>query len=130
MIQMLGEEMLQTVLNLKNDYLEQLVIKRRDKEKYVYSGYRTKLDSATPWSFSNDTVRNVVIFKIDNSSLSHSDNRNNKFLALREFPTFRTNGSFDSQRERLVLILVKREQNFALVYIIKLIIVICLLIEK
>ena len=109
---MLGEEMLQTVLNLKNDYLEQLLIKRRDKEKYVYSGYRTKLDSATPWRFSNDTVRNVI-FEVDNSSSSHSDNRNNKFLALREFPTFRTNGSFDSQRERLVLILVKREQNFA-----------------
>ena len=38
--------------------------------------------------------------------------------------------ALDHWRKRLVLILVKQTQNFALVYIIMLTIVICLLMEK
>ena len=46
---------------------------------YVYSGYGITFDSAGSWSFGNDTTRNVIIFGVDNSSLSHSDNRKKKF---------------------------------------------------
>ena len=74
--------------------------------KYVYSGYGITFDSAGSWSFDNDTARNVIIFGVDNSSSSHSDNRKNNFLILGEGPTFRINGSFGSLEESLVLILV------------------------
>ena len=53
-----------------------------DKEKYVFSGYRITFDSAGSWSFDNDFARNVIIFGVDNSSLSHSDNRKNKRFNL------------------------------------------------
>ena len=42
---------------------------------YVYSGYEVTFDSADSRSFDNDITRNVIIFCVDNSSLSHSDNR-------------------------------------------------------
>ena len=70
-------------------------------------------------------------FSADNSSSSHSDNRKNNFLILGEGPTFGINGSFGSpEKKSLVLILLKKTQNFVRVYIIMVIIVICLLMEK
>ena len=39
------------------------------------------------WIFSNDFVRNVIIFGVDNSSLSHTNNRKYNFLVLGEGPT-------------------------------------------
>ena len=53
------------------------VVKYSDKEKYVYSGHGITLGSGGSWSFNNDFARNVVIFGVDNSSLSYCDNRNN-----------------------------------------------------
>ena len=49
---------------------------------------------------------------------------------LAEGDTFGINGSFGVPEKNLVLILVKQTQNFASVYIIMLIIVICLFLEK
>ena len=43
--------------------------------------------------FDNDFARNVIIFGVDDSSSSHSDNHKNNFLVLGEDPTFRVNGS-------------------------------------
>ena len=40
-----------------------------------------------------DTVTNVVIFGVDNSSSSHADNLKNNFLVLGEGDTFCINGS-------------------------------------
>ena len=37
--------------------------------------------------FGNDFARNIVAFGIDNSSLSHADNKKNNFLVLDEGPT-------------------------------------------
>ena len=82
------------------------IVKNSDKEKYVYSGYGITLDSAGSWSFNNDFARNNIIFGIDNSSLSHADNRKNNFLILGEGPTYGINGSFVSQEKKLVLILL------------------------
>ena len=52
-----------------------VLVQKSDKEKYVYSRYGIKLDSASSWSFSNDFARNVMIFGDDDSSSSCSDNR-------------------------------------------------------
>ena len=45
------------------------VVNRKDKEKYVYSGYGIVLDSAGSWSFDNDIARKVKIFGVDNHHL-------------------------------------------------------------
>ena len=75
------------------------MVKNGDKEKYAYSRYGITLVSASWWSFDNDTARNVIIFGVDNSSSSHSDNHKNNFLILDEGPTFGINESFRSQKK-------------------------------
>ena len=77
------------------------------KEKYVYRGYEITFDSAGSWSFYNDLDRNVIIFDVDNSSSSHSDNRKNNFLVLGDGPTYGINGNFGSSEKGLKLILLK-----------------------
>ena len=69
------------------------IVKNSDKEKFVCNGYRITFDSAGWWSFDNNTARNVIIFGVDNSPWSHSDNRKNN-LILGEGPTFGINESF------------------------------------
>ena len=60
------------------------IVKNNDKEKYVYSGYGITFDSAGSWSFAG----NVIIFGVDNSSSTHSDNHKNNFLILAESQTY------------------------------------------
>ena len=43
------------------------IVKNSDKEKHVYSGYRTMFDSAGSWSFDNDFSRNFSIFGVNYS---------------------------------------------------------------
>ena len=89
------------------------LVKDSDKEKSLHSRYGIRFDSAGLWSFDNGFARNVIIFGVDNSSSSHSDNRKNNFLILGEDPTYDINGSFGApEKKSLVLILVKRIQNF------------------
>ena len=76
------------------------IVKNSDKEKYVYCGQRITFDSAGSWSFDNDFARNVIIFGVDNSSSSHSENRTNNFLILGEGPTYGVNGSFGSPEKK------------------------------
>ena len=45
-----------------------------DKSKFTYNDWRIAFDRKGFWSFDNDTVRNVVIFGVNNSSSSHIDN--------------------------------------------------------
>ena len=52
----------------------------------MYSGYGISFDSAGSWSIDNDTARNVKIFGVDNSSLSHFDNHKNILLVVSEDP--------------------------------------------
>ena len=56
-----------------------VLVQKSDKEKFVYSRYGIKLDSASSWNFSNDFARNVMIFGVDDSSSSCSDNRKKDF---------------------------------------------------
>ena len=62
----------------------------------MYSGEGVTFDSAGSWSINNDTARNVIIFGVDNSSLSYADNRINNFIVLGKGPIFWINGSFGS----------------------------------
>ena len=76
------------------------IIKNRDKEKYVYSGYRIIFNSTDWWSFGNGTARNVIIFGVDNSSSSYVGNLKNNFLILGKGPTFGNNGSFGAPKKK------------------------------
>ena len=82
-------------------------VKSSDKENYMYSCYGITFDSAGSWSFDIDTVKNVIIFGVDNSSSCHADNRKINVLVLGECP------ALVHQRKSLVFILVKQTQNFA-----------------
>ena len=53
------------------------ITKNSDKGKYVYSGYKIKFDGKGDWNFGNDFDRNAVIFGVDYSSSSYTDNRKN-----------------------------------------------------
>ena len=50
------------------------IVKKKDKEKNVYSGY-----GADSQSFDNEPARNVIIFDVDNISSPYTDNCNNNF---------------------------------------------------
>ena len=50
------------------------MVKNSYKENYVHSGCGIAFDRVSFWSFDNDTGKNVIIFGVDNSSSSHSDN--------------------------------------------------------
>ena len=75
------------------------IVKNRDKEKYVYSGYGIAFDGKGSWSFGNNYARNIIIFGVDSSS-SHTDNLKNDFLILDEGPTFGINGSFGGSQKK------------------------------
>ena len=62
--------------------------------------------------FDKNFARNVIIFGVDNSSSSHSDNRTNYFSILGEGSTHGINGNFAAPEKSLVLALLKHTQNF------------------
>ena len=66
------------------------IVNNSDEENYVYRGYGITIDSGGFCSCDNDAAGNVIIFGVDSSSLSHSDNRTNNILILGEGPTFTT----------------------------------------
>ena len=80
------------------------IVKNSDEEKWVYSCYGITFNGANSSNFGNGDARNVI-FGVDDSSSSHTDNPNS--------PTYGMNGSFGSTEKSLVIILVKQIQNFA-----------------
>ena len=52
------------------------------KSKFVYICWWIGLDGAGSWSFGNNFARIVVIFGVDNSSSSHTDNQKKILLVL------------------------------------------------
>ena len=73
---------------LKNFLLGATIIVRdSNKSKHIYSGYGITFDGASSWSFGINFARNVVIFGVDNSVSSLTDNCKNNFLVLGEGPT-------------------------------------------
>ena len=96
---MLGQEILLTISSLTIDYLEE-IMQQKIVIKNVYSAYGIKFDSAGSWSLDNDLARNVIIFGVDNSTSSHSDNSKNNFKLLSEGPTYGINESFGSPEKK------------------------------
>ena len=56
------------------------MVKSSDKEKYAYSSYRIAFSIESSWSFDDDTAGNAVIFGVDNSLSSHTDNLKNIYF--------------------------------------------------
>ena len=90
------------------------IVKYNDKEKYVYSDYGTAFDGRGSWSLNNDSARNVIIFGLNNSSSSHTDNQKNDFLVLGEGPTFGINGSFGLPEKKFSINFSKTKTTFCL----------------
>ena len=80
------------------------IVKASDNEKHVYSGYGIKFDSTGSWSFGNTVTRNSVVFCVDSGSPFLADYRKDKFLVVRERPTYGINGSFGSPEKVLALL--------------------------
>ena len=87
------------------------IVKNSDKGKYVYSEFDITFDNAGSWSFDNDFAGSAIVFGVDNSSSSHSDNFKNNFLVLGEGTTYGINGSFGSTEKILLLNLLKQAQK-------------------
>ena len=80
----------------------------------MYSGYGIPFDSAVFWSFDNGNARNVITFDVEDSSLSHADNRRNNFLVLGEGATFGINGSFGSPQKKFSINFSKKKHQILL----------------
>ena len=78
---------------------------------WVYTGYGIAFDEACSWNISNDFVRNVKLFGINNSSSSHTDIRKKKFLVLGEGRTY---GSFGSPEKKFSINFSKANTKFYL----------------
>ena len=83
---------------LTNCFFREIKLTRNEiKWKFVYNGSRIAFDEAGSWSFRNDFDRNNVIFAVDNSSASQTDNQKKKISVLGEGP------------EKIVLTLLKKK---------------------
>ena len=72
-----------------------------------------------------------MTFGVDNSSSSHSENRNNNFLVLGEGPIYGINGSFGSPEKKFTVSFSKANTKCCLVlHFTMLIIVVYLLMQK
>ena len=80
----------------------------------MYRGYGIAFDEAGSWNIGNGDAKNVIIFGVDNSSLSHADNRKNQFLMLGEGPTYGINGSFGAPEKKFSINVSKAKPKFCL----------------
>ena len=69
---------------------------------------------AVSWSFGNDFARNFIIFGVDNSYFSPTDNRKNNFFVLCGGLTFGINGSFGSPKKKFSINVSKANSKFCL----------------
>ena len=90
------------------------IVKASEKSKFVYSGYGIIFDAKGNWNFDNDFGRNVIIFDVDDSSLSHINNRKNNFLVLGEGNTCGTNESFGAPEKKFRNNFTKAKTKFYL----------------
>ena len=78
------------------------ISKKHKKSKFNYNGRGIAFDGEGSWSFDHDFARNVVIFGVDNSSSSHTDNQKNNFLVLGEGPTQGINDSTGAAEKKSI----------------------------
>ena len=67
----------------------------------MYSDNGIVFDGKDSWSFNDDFARNAIIFGVDNSPSSRTDNLKNDFLILGEGDTFGINGSFGASEKKI-----------------------------
>ena len=107
------------------------IVKYSDKTKYVYRVYEIEFDGAGTWNFSNNFSTNFVIFSVDDSSSSHTDNRKNNFLVLGEgWSADDLNDSVSATGKKYNIKFTKAKKKFARVCIVMMIVVIYSLTEK
>ena len=70
-----------------------------DKRNFIYNGWWIAFDGKSEWSFGNSFAKYVLIFGVDNSLSSHTDNQKNNVLVLGEGATSGINGSFGSLKK-------------------------------
>ena len=90
------------------------IVKRSDKEKYVYSGYGITFDGKGSCSSRNEYTRNVLIFGVDNTSSFHTDNLRNHFITLGEGDTFGISGNIDPSETKFSINFSKAKTKFGL----------------
>ena len=88
------------------------IVKKSDKEKYVYSGYGIAFGSADFWNFDNDSSRSIIIFGVDNSSSSHGYSSKNNFSVLSDNLFFGINRSFVSAEKKFSINFSKANTKF------------------
>ena len=84
------------------------------KSKFIYNGRGIVFDGKGLWSFGNGFARNVVIFVVDNTSSSYTDNRKNNFLVLGERPTDDINNSTGAAEKKIKINFTKANTKFCL----------------
>ena len=65
------------------------------------SDYGIAIDEKGEWNFGNESARIVVIFGVDNSSSSHTDNCKDDILMLVEGDSFSINWSFGAPEKKV-----------------------------
>ena len=88
------------------------LVRNTIKSRFACNWWGIAFDGKGSSSFGSDFVKNVVIFGVDNSSSSHTDNQKNNFLVLGEGHIQGINESTGSAEKHLELILVKQIQHF------------------
>ena len=90
------------------------LVREAIKCKPTYNDQGIAFDEEGRWNFYNELVRNVVIFGVDNSSLSRTYNRKNNFLVLGEGLTQGVNGSTDAAEKNISINFSKANAKFCL----------------
>ena len=82
------------------------------KSKFAYNCRGKAFDGEASWSFGNYFARNVVIFGVDNSSSSFTNNRKKTFLVVGEGLTQGINDRIGVAEKKCSIIFVKQIQSF------------------
>ena len=58
------------------------LVRNSTKNNFTYNVWGIEFDGEDSWSFDNYFARNVIIFGVDNSSPSHTNDKKKKKLVL------------------------------------------------
>ena len=84
------------------------------KRKFIYSGYGIVFDGAVSWIFDNNSVWNVVIFCVDNSSSRKCENCKCNIIILGEGTTDDNTDSAGEPEIEFSISFIKLKTRFCL----------------
>ena len=90
------------------------LVRNAIKSKFTYNCWGIAFDGEGSWRFGIDFARNAVIFGVDNSSSSHTDNQKNNFLVLDKGPTQGINDSTGATEKKISINFSKANAKFYL----------------